>query len=77
MSIISLPSWLVSRGRFFTSKSIVLQYQYNAKAGKYEYNQPTKHMMIDYVLGVTFAVVLHWPILDDFTSFSRATRPSA
>jgi hypothetical protein len=23
-----------------------------------------------------FAVVLHWPILDDFTSFSSATRPS-
>ena len=22
------------------------------------------------------AVVLHWPILDDFTSFSSATRPS-
>ena len=24
-----------------------------------------------------FAVVLHWPILDDFTSFSSAIRPSA
>jgi hypothetical protein len=54
----------------------MFQRQRDAQACNHQYNHPANNMVTGSVHWVAFAMARHWPILDDFTSFSNVMRPS-